>query len=173
MSPAHIRQWFPVPGRATMLQISGRRSGTIELGPQCPIPAEEPLGLFALGNFSERVSIVARRSQQRKELPPWIASVRKLIDVNASNPWLQQLKTRLNRSVDQIRIVGIPANTYVLMRSRLDDSCSLWRIRRTAAVYLDPDLNPFRRSVLAQVVQRISEILNRGRNGHPFGKPHG
>src|SRR5262249_1866611 len=83
-----------------------------------------------------------------------------------------QLKALLDRPVDQIRIIGIPADANVFVSGSLYDSGRHWGIGSAATMNFHPDLDFFAGSVLTQLTQRGAEVLNRRFLRHTLRKSH-
>src|SRR5664279_3755234 len=141
--------WLRTPTQATRTRSLGLNdlistsltAASIQLGPHCLVPSQEPLGFLALLHLAEGKALVVCLTKQREELPIRISRLRKLINMDVADPGFHQLEILENRSIRYFFVVRIPAEAHLQVVGGLHNGRAYRRVVRPAAVDLQPDRN--------------------------------
>lgn len=109
--------------------------------------------------FAKGVAVVFVLLQQREQLTIRIAAG-KLVDVAIANVLLEQIEALLERSVDDVGGVGIPAQAHIIVRGGFHDRGGDGRDLGLAAMHLHPDLDAFATPEIAQLAKRGADVAD-------------
>ena len=141
--------------------------------PETAIVAHQAQRIRCFRDFGQGVAIVVCRFKKAKEVTPRIFGFPQFIDVDISKPGFEHRKARPDRSIDEVFLVGVPADTDARVVSALHHTLHSGGMARFTTVNLDPDFHTEVAGGLPAFAKSRADRGNGSLHGDIFGNSVG